>query len=241
MNTASRMESTCRPGCVHVSEEFARLLPSEEWESKSSIEVKGKGVMQTCLWVPKPHDEESDNDGYENERSLKHNQSGSSYVSTRSRVTVSEQSARSMMYVCMMMHVMVIEALVASLQTTSRKFSASFAGREGREGCSESENPLMAILTNIRHDGGSSGPSGGDENTSTTSGLRKQRQPKAKKVLDETHPIIPAGNRLLTDLISSVSRTPSHAQMGPIPERERDRMSKEEKGWSANTMSSNTR
>jgi len=53
INTASRMESTCRPGCVHVSDAFARLLPHEDWESTGGVQVKGKGMMQTYLWVPK--------------------------------------------------------------------------------------------------------------------------------------------------------------------------------------------
>lgn len=56
MNTASRMESTCKPGCVQVSELFAQLLPLEDWEDTGGVEVKGKGHMQTYLWTPKPED-----------------------------------------------------------------------------------------------------------------------------------------------------------------------------------------
>ncbi|KAG2495616.1 hypothetical protein HYH03_006216 [Edaphochlamys debaryana] len=56
MNTASRMESTCKPGCVQVSEPVARLLPLEEWQDTGGVEVKGKGLMQTFLWIPKPED-----------------------------------------------------------------------------------------------------------------------------------------------------------------------------------------
>ncbi|GIL81997.1 hypothetical protein Vretimale_1558 [Volvox reticuliferus] len=56
MNTASRMESTCKPGCVQVSEVFAKLLPFEEWQDTGGVEVKGKGHMQTFLWIPKPED-----------------------------------------------------------------------------------------------------------------------------------------------------------------------------------------
>lgn len=40
------MESTCRPGCVHVSDAFAKLLPHEHWESTGGVQVKGKGMMQ---------------------------------------------------------------------------------------------------------------------------------------------------------------------------------------------------
>ena len=39
MNTASRMESTCRLGCVHVSDVFGNLLPHEDWESTGGVEV----------------------------------------------------------------------------------------------------------------------------------------------------------------------------------------------------------
>ncbi|GLC43345.1 hypothetical protein PLESTB_001337700 [Pleodorina starrii] len=56
MNTASRMESTCKPGCVQVSEVFAKMLPCEEWQDTGGVEVKGKGHMQTFLWIPKPED-----------------------------------------------------------------------------------------------------------------------------------------------------------------------------------------
>jgi len=53
MNTASRMESTGVPGRIHVSETTQKLLQtSEQWESTGGLEVKGKGQMQTYLWVP---------------------------------------------------------------------------------------------------------------------------------------------------------------------------------------------
>ena len=40
MNTASRMESTCRPGCIHVSDAFGQLLPHEAWESTGGVQVR---------------------------------------------------------------------------------------------------------------------------------------------------------------------------------------------------------
>ncbi|KAL6761031.1 hypothetical protein V8C86DRAFT_2545790 [Haematococcus lacustris] len=55
MNTASRMESTCQPGCVHVSDAFAQLLPQEDWKSTGGVQVKGKGIMQTYLHTPNPN------------------------------------------------------------------------------------------------------------------------------------------------------------------------------------------
>ena len=95
MNTASRMESNCRPGCIHVSDTFAKLLPKEKWESTGGVQVKGKGLMDTYMWVPKPgeeeeeEDEEGDDDGTSTQRSLQRNASGQSGTSTRSRMTVS--------------------------------------------------------------------------------------------------------------------------------------------------------
>lgn len=47
VNTASRMESTGRPGCIHVSNSVRRLLPSMKWEGTGGVQVKGKGVMET--------------------------------------------------------------------------------------------------------------------------------------------------------------------------------------------------
>ncbi|EFJ49881.1 guanylyl and adenylyl cyclase family member, partial [Volvox carteri f. nagariensis] len=44
VNTASRMESTCKPGCIHVSAATRGCLSRES--------VKGKGQMQTFLWRP---------------------------------------------------------------------------------------------------------------------------------------------------------------------------------------------
>jgi hypothetical protein len=48
MNTASRMESTCKPGCIHVSDAFAKLLPSESWQSMGGVQVKGE---EGSLWI----------------------------------------------------------------------------------------------------------------------------------------------------------------------------------------------
>ncbi|PNG99961.1 Guanylate cyclase soluble subunit beta-2, partial [Tetrabaena socialis] len=53
MNTASRMESTGVPGCIHVSEEtYGMLRPEPGWAPTGGIEVKGKGRMNTYLWRP---------------------------------------------------------------------------------------------------------------------------------------------------------------------------------------------
>mgnify|MGYP001807236727 CR=1 FL=1 len=49
---ARSMESTCPPGCIHVSYATAELLQDEEWEPTGGVMVKGKGEMQTYRWVP---------------------------------------------------------------------------------------------------------------------------------------------------------------------------------------------
>jgi len=57
MNTASRMESTCPPGKIQVSNELYQLLPAGSisgggvWTQTKGVEVKGKGLMDTWLLV----------------------------------------------------------------------------------------------------------------------------------------------------------------------------------------------
>ncbi|KAG2433540.1 hypothetical protein HYH02_012657 [Chlamydomonas schloesseri] len=54
VNTTSRMESTGKPGCIHVSESTYELLRDDVdgWVPTGGIEVKGKGRMNTYLWAP---------------------------------------------------------------------------------------------------------------------------------------------------------------------------------------------
>ncbi|GIL53249.1 hypothetical protein Vafri_8897 [Volvox africanus] len=52
VNTASRMESTGVPGCIHASEAARALLRNEAWVATGGIEVKGRGLMQTYVWSP---------------------------------------------------------------------------------------------------------------------------------------------------------------------------------------------
>ncbi|KXZ43790.1 hypothetical protein GPECTOR_80g150 [Gonium pectorale] len=56
VNTASRMESTGTPGCIHISAATRALLPATEdelgWAPSGGVEVKGKGTMDTFLWAP---------------------------------------------------------------------------------------------------------------------------------------------------------------------------------------------
>lgn len=42
VNTASRMESTCLPGAIHVSYSTWAMLPDEEWTATGGVMVKGK-------------------------------------------------------------------------------------------------------------------------------------------------------------------------------------------------------
>ena len=52
MNMASRMESTCIPGQIQVSESTWQLLKHvDQWRSTGGVQVKGKGLMNTCCWV----------------------------------------------------------------------------------------------------------------------------------------------------------------------------------------------
>jgi class 3 adenylate cyclase len=51
MNTASRMESTSRPGLIQISEDTWMLLRRfERFRSTGGVEIKGKGVMPTFIW-----------------------------------------------------------------------------------------------------------------------------------------------------------------------------------------------
>ncbi len=60
VNTASRMESTCLPGRMQVSEETHTLVGETadgktgafHWEERGDVQVKGKGAMKTFLLVP---------------------------------------------------------------------------------------------------------------------------------------------------------------------------------------------
>eukprot|EP00798_Chlamydomonas_sp_ICE-L_P007328 gene7328-449_t len=53
MNTASRMESTCRMGAIQVSELTGKLLgDTHTFEPTGGVEVKGKGMMNTFIWSP---------------------------------------------------------------------------------------------------------------------------------------------------------------------------------------------
>ncbi|PNH07565.1 Olfactory guanylyl cyclase GC-D [Tetrabaena socialis] len=49
-NTASRMEGSCAPGSIHVSEATQQRLPSEPWRDRGLTAVKGKGEMRTYEW-----------------------------------------------------------------------------------------------------------------------------------------------------------------------------------------------
>ncbi|MEW5307599.1 MAG: hypothetical protein WDW36_009981 [Sanguina aurantia] len=53
INTASRMESTSHPGSIHISAATHALLKdSNEWRPTGGVQVKGKGLMNTYVWVP---------------------------------------------------------------------------------------------------------------------------------------------------------------------------------------------
>ena len=48
VNLASRIESTCKPGHIHVSDAVARVLDRDfELERRGIIDIRGKGAMET--------------------------------------------------------------------------------------------------------------------------------------------------------------------------------------------------
>ena len=54
MNTASQMESTCQPGRIQISSSTYDLLNEHQqtfFEATGGVEVKGKGQMETFLWL----------------------------------------------------------------------------------------------------------------------------------------------------------------------------------------------
>eukprot|EP00798_Chlamydomonas_sp_ICE-L_P019403 gene19403-26060_t len=63
MNTASRMESTCKPSLIQVSQDTHKLLVAggnhDPWESTSGVEIKGKGLMNTFILDPEDLDFDS--------------------------------------------------------------------------------------------------------------------------------------------------------------------------------------
>ena len=58
MNTASRMESTSLPGRIQISSSTHALLNEHQqtfFEATGGVEVKGKGQMETFLWIEDQH------------------------------------------------------------------------------------------------------------------------------------------------------------------------------------------
>ena len=50
VNVASRMESTGAPSCIHVTEAVVKAAHGAfDFEPRGSIEVKGKGTMETFI------------------------------------------------------------------------------------------------------------------------------------------------------------------------------------------------
>lgn len=123
MNTASRMESTCKPGHIHVSENFAKLLANENWESTGGVQVKGKGQMQTYFWVPRDERQLTESE-LGSAKSIRRNLSrNNSFMSTRSRATV------------------------RSLSSHRRHINPAATPESVSD---EGNDPLLAILANIR-------------------------------------------------------------------------------------------
>ena len=50
MNTAQRMESASKAGCIHVSKSTKEQLPKEQWEHTGGIEVsKQQNSYRMCI------------------------------------------------------------------------------------------------------------------------------------------------------------------------------------------------
>ncbi|GIL70839.1 hypothetical protein Vretifemale_1523 [Volvox reticuliferus] len=60
VNTASRMESTCPPGAIHVSADTRALLQNEAWVATGGVQVKGKGLLETYVWAGHAAEEDED-------------------------------------------------------------------------------------------------------------------------------------------------------------------------------------
>ncbi|GFR43934.1 hypothetical protein Agub_g5072, partial [Astrephomene gubernaculifera] len=60
VNTASRMESTCPPGAIHVSSDTRALLSNEAWLPTGGVQVKGKGLLETYVWAGHSADEDEE-------------------------------------------------------------------------------------------------------------------------------------------------------------------------------------
>ncbi|GFR49904.1 hypothetical protein Agub_g12010, partial [Astrephomene gubernaculifera] len=52
VNTASRMQTSCTPGTLHVSDDTRRLLRHECWTPTGGVQIKGKGLLHTYVWSP---------------------------------------------------------------------------------------------------------------------------------------------------------------------------------------------
>jgi len=138
MNTASRMETCCKPGCVHVSDAFAQLLPHEEWGSTGGVQVKGKGMMQTYLWEPNADTQQdlSSLDAAMAVSALQQRTNHSSNGSLRSHHTSRTTRSRYTPF-------------------SRRQSAAGDLDDSGDEDgpTANSNHPLLTILTNIRKDG----------------------------------------------------------------------------------------
>mmetsp|Transcript_7109 Transcript_7109/g.18180 ORF Transcript_7109/g.18180 Transcript_7109/m.18180 type:complete len:94 (-) Transcript_7109:83-364(-) len=53
MNTAARMVQTGVPDAIQASYVVADLVPSEKWQARGNLQIKGKGKMKTYVLHPK--------------------------------------------------------------------------------------------------------------------------------------------------------------------------------------------
>ncbi|GLC45221.1 hypothetical protein PLESTM_001703800, partial [Pleodorina starrii] len=57
VEAAHRMESSGRPGRIHVSGVTRALLRSETWEATEGVQIEGRGRIDTYLWLEEEEDD----------------------------------------------------------------------------------------------------------------------------------------------------------------------------------------
>lgn len=142
MNTASRMESTCKPGCIQVSDAFKSLVPHEEWEPTGGVQVKGKGLMETFIYTPSKKQELLDLEGV-TAKSPSRKNLDKSFTSNNSAKVSSSSPHHDFDHP-------VLTIMILFMQTRSRGSDSGRSHAAGHKNHENTHNPLMTILTNLR-------------------------------------------------------------------------------------------
>ena len=122
-----------------MSENFARLLANENWESTGGVQVKGKGQMQTYLWVPR------------DERQLTDSELGSAKSGGQRRLSRNGSATFSIAH-----SRQTVRSLSSRRQPHGTPECDSDSNEDGAGG-GAGNDPLLAILANIRQGDGHEG------------------------------------------------------------------------------------